>query len=304
MAFQAGLNIVRSQPLHELKNKDNMTNRKQLWLVGVFTILLTSQSSQSFAQEERSITLLPDSLAQWYKPENKRQVWLHTMFALRRELQAIDEYAAEQDLTLTRKWSDKFVNHFRKLPDMVPEWRDEMELDEAGRLETAARSGDFKTVASAVSRLQRNCRNCHREYRALAALRYRSPNFSNIEIADEEGVMKDFDTHMDSLSKTVNRIKIASEDKRWAQAAKASRELRGQLYRLAESCESCHKDELPRLRILGDASSRTLDELDEALTRQQPKSTGKKLGEAAVIICARCHGVHRTLSDTRSFLFD
>ncbi|MET0005899.1 MAG: cytochrome c [Candidatus Thiodiazotropha sp.] len=281
-----------------------MRYREQFWLVGIFTLLLTSQNSPSAAQEERSVTLLPDSLSQWYKPDNKRQVWLHTMFALRRELQAIDEYAAEQDLMLTKKWSDKFVEHFRKLPEMVPEWRDEVELDEATRLETAARSGDFKTVTSAVSRLQRNCRNCHREYRALAALRYRSPDFSHIEIADEQGILKDYGTHMDALSRTVNRIKIASEDKQWGRAAKASQQLRGQLYRLGESCESCHKDELPRLRILGDASSRTLDELDEALTRQQPKSTGKKLGEAAVIICARCHGVHRTLGDTRSFLFD
>ncbi|MES9818161.1 MAG: hypothetical protein ABW155_16070 [Candidatus Thiodiazotropha sp.] len=281
-----------------------MRYREQFWLVGIFTLLLTSQNSPSAAQEERVVTLLPDSLSQWYKPDNKRQVWLHTMFALRRELQAIDEYAAEQDLMLTKKWSDKFVEHFRKLPEMVPEWRDEVELGEATRLETAARSGDFKTVTSAVSRLQRNCRNCHREYRALAALRYRSPDFSHIEIADEQGILKDYGTHMDALSRTVNRIKIASEDKQWARAAKASRQLRGQLYRLGESCESCHKDELPRQRILGDASSRTLDELDAALTRQQPKSTGKKLGEAAVIICARCHGVHRTLGDTRSFLFD
>ncbi|MCU7846239.1 MAG: cytochrome c [Candidatus Thiodiazotropha sp. (ex Monitilora ramsayi)] len=281
-----------------------MTYRNQFWLVGILSILLTSQSSQSVAEEERNITLLPDSLSQWYKPVNKRQVWLHTMFALRRELQAIDEYAAEQDLALTRKWSDKFITHFRKLPEMVPEWRDDVELDEATRLETAARTGDFKTVTSAVSRLQRNCRNCHREYRAIAALRYRSPDFSNIEIADEQGVLKDYGTHMDTLSKTVNRIKIASEDNRWSRAAKASHELRGQLHRLAESCESCHQDELPRQRILGDASNRTLDELDEALTQQQLKSTGRKLGEAAVIICARCHGVHRTLGDTRSFLFD
>ncbi|MFI0415455.1 MAG: hypothetical protein ACH255_15075 [Candidatus Thiodiazotropha sp.] len=222
-----------------------MRYREQFWLVGIFTLLLTSQNSPSAAQEERVVTLLPDSLSQWYKPDNKRQVWLHTMFALRRELQAIDEYAAEQNLMLTKKWSDKFVEHFRKLPEMVPEWRDEVELGEATRLETAARSGDFKTVTSAVSRLQRNCRNCHREYRALAALRYRSPDFSHIEIADEQGILKDYGTHMDALSRTVNRIKIASEDKQWARAAKASRQLRGQLYRLGESCESCHKDELP-----------------------------------------------------------
>ncbi|MES9946272.1 MAG: hypothetical protein ABW080_15055 [Candidatus Thiodiazotropha sp.] len=281
-----------------------MTNRMHIWLVGMFILLLASQSSQSVAQEERSITLLPDSLSQWYKPANKRQVWLHTMFALRRELQAVDEYAAERDRGMTQKWSDKFLDHFRKLPEMVPEWRDEIEFDEALRLESASRSGDFDTVTSAVSRLKRNCRNCHREYRALAALRYRSGDFSTIRIADEQGVLQDYVSHMEALSQSVNRIKIATEDNRWKRAIKASGQLRVQLHRLADSCESCHQDDPPRERILGSDSHRTLDELDQALSKQQPKVTGRKLGEAAVIICARCHGVHRTIGDARSFLFD
>ncbi|MCG7910254.1 MAG: cytochrome c [Candidatus Thiodiazotropha taylori] len=281
-----------------------MMHKKQFWLVAITTILLASLSSHSVAELERSFSRLPDSLSQWYKPENKRQVWLHTMFALRRELQAVDEYAAEGDLELTRKWTDKFTTHYRKLPEMVPEWQDEVELEETQRLETAARTGDIKTVASAVSRLQRNCRNCHREYRALAALRYRSPDFSKIETVDDQGRPQAYGDHMEALSKTINRIKIASVDNRWSRARKAVQQLRGQLHRLAESCNSCHKDELPRQRILGDASVKTLDELDQALTQQQPKMAGRKLGEAAVVICARCHGVHRSLSDTRSFLFD
>ncbi|MCG8015049.1 MAG: cytochrome c [Candidatus Thiodiazotropha sp. 'RUGA'] len=281
-----------------------MIHKKQFWLVAIPAILLAALSSYSVAEQERSFSLLPDSLSQWYKPENKRQVWLHTMFALRRELQAVDEYAAERDLELTRKWTDKFTAHYRKLPEMVPEWQDEVELEETERLETAAQTGDFENVASAVSRLQRNCRNCHREYRVLAALRYRSPDFSKIEIVDDQGRPQEYGDHMETLSQTINRIKIASVDNRWSHAQKAVQQLRGQLQRLAESCDSCHKDELPRQRILGDASVKTLDELDEALTQQQPKMAGRKLGEAAVVICARCHGVHRSLSDTRSFVFD
>ncbi len=39
----------------------------------------------------------PAELAQWYKPENKRQVWLHNMFKLRREMQAVQFYATEKD---------------------------------------------------------------------------------------------------------------------------------------------------------------------------------------------------------------
>ncbi|MEW8001203.1 MAG: cytochrome c [Candidatus Thiodiazotropha sp.] len=281
-----------------------MRHKRSLRLVPLLLVLLFIQQDRSIAETERSIALLPDSLGQWYKPVNKRQVWLHTMFALRRELQAVDEYAAEQELALMRKWSERFVKHFRSLPEMVPEWRDEIELDEAMRLEAAADRGDFDKVASAVSRLQRNCRNCHREYRALAALRYRSPDFSAIGIDNAPESRKEYPAFMEGLSRTVNRIKIASEDMQWSRAAAASARLREDLHHLAASCRSCHKDELPRSRILGEASMRTLDELDSALAGEEPKETGRKLGEAAVVICARCHGLHRTLSDTRNFLFE
>lgn len=281
-----------------------MANRMSFWLVLLFIPLSLLQHNRSIAETELVIAPLPESLGQWYKPANKRQVWLHTMFALRRELQAIDDYAAEEEPALMQKWSAKFVENFRKLPEMVPEWRDEIEMDEVLRLETASGSADFKSVRSAVSRLRRNCRNCHREYRALAALKYRSPDFSKIEISDAKGEVKAYGEHMERLSNIVNRIKIASEDQRWSRGLDASALLRDELHGLAQSCESCHKDDLSRERILGEASERTLDELEQALVKQQVKTTGRKLGEAAVVICARCHGIHRTMSDARNFLFD
>ncbi|MET0068505.1 MAG: hypothetical protein ABW096_00595 [Candidatus Thiodiazotropha sp.] len=281
-----------------------MTNKKPFWFALLFIPLSLFQAKGSIAETEQVIAPLPESLGQWYKPVNKRQVWLHTMFVLRRELQAIDDYAAEEEPELARKWGDRFVEHLRRLPEMVPEWEDGVELGEALRLESALRAADFKTVRSAVSRLRRNCRNCHREYRALAALKYRSPDFSRIEIADAEGEVKDYGGYMESLSNIVNRIKIASEDQRWSRAAEASARLRDALHGLGQSCESCHKDDLPRQRILGEASERTLDELEQALVERQTKTTGRKLGEAAVVICARCHGIHRTMSDARNFLFE
>ena len=42
----------------------------------------------------------PASLEKWYKPANERQVWLHTMFRLRREMQAISEYAEKNEYGL------------------------------------------------------------------------------------------------------------------------------------------------------------------------------------------------------------
>ena len=266
-------------------------------------LLLAGPTPSPAADNGSTISQLPDSLAQWYKPINKRQVWLHTMFALRRERQAIEEYVDLRDKARVKQWSIKFVRHFRRLPEMVPEWADEVELDQATRLENAAEAGDLPTVSSSLSRLSRNCRSCHREYRSLAALKFRSPDFSRQNVPDGQGGTLSYSEQMNSLSRNINRIKIASTDDRWDAALQASHALRRELQRLGESCNDCHKDKPPRERILGSSSQEILGELEQALGRQQAKLTGKKLGEAAVTICARCHSVHRTLSSIRSQLF-
>ncbi|MCU7922455.1 MAG: cytochrome c [Candidatus Thiodiazotropha sp. (ex Dulcina madagascariensis)] len=273
------------------------------WLIVILFTLLTSVVTPVIADEGKTISRLPDSLAQWYKPVNKRQVWLHTMFALRRERQAIEEYVELKNPELVRKWSERFVKHLRQLPEMAPEWEDEVELKEALRLERAALSGDLEAVSKAIARISRNCRSCHREYRALAAMRFRSPDFSQIPVSDDQGGEISYAQLMSELSRAINRIKIASEDQRWKHANQASARLRVLLRRLGESCIACHKDPPPHERILGSASQGVLDGLDEVLQKRQAELSGKKLGEAAVIICARCHGVHRTLNDVRSLLY-
>ena len=58
--------------------------------IGFFVI---SGISPAYAGGTVSLKKPPASLEEWYKPANKRQVWLHTMFRLRREMQAIAEYA-------------------------------------------------------------------------------------------------------------------------------------------------------------------------------------------------------------------
>ena len=62
----------------------------------IFTLSITLTISPGFAGEAREVNFNkpPSTIAQWYKPANKRQVWLHTMFRLRREMQAMGEYAA------------------------------------------------------------------------------------------------------------------------------------------------------------------------------------------------------------------
>jgi len=273
---------------------------KALLFTCSLVLLLASGTTQA-ETEKISIKLPPASLAQWYKPANKRQVWLHTMFKLRREMQAVNEYARQKDTVGTKKWGQRLAKSYRKIPKMVPEWQKEVRLDWADILETAATEGNFKQVLRAYDKLDASCNLCHQDYQALAAVLYRSPDFSSQQI-EFEGKTIHYDKFMELLTETVNRIKVATEDQQPQVAARSLKQFKNQLQALEPGCDECHRDEIAKERILGTNTQEILKQLEESIQNNQPKQTGRFLGEAAVAICARCHGVHRSLSDLKQFL--
>lgn len=265
-----------------------------------FALLLASGVTHAEA-EQLTIKMPPASLAQWYKPANKRQVWLHTMFKLRREMQAVEEYAAQKDAAGTKKWGERLAKSYRKIPEMVPEWQSKVRLDWADTLETAAQQGDYNKVLRAYKKLDESCNLCHQDYQALAAALYRAPDFSSLDVTFKNQTIH-YHKFMELLSTTVNRIKIAAEDQHPQIAAHSLMQFKEQLEALGAGCKKCHQDDRPKERILGADTQKLLSELEASIQNHQPKQTGRFLGEAAVAICARCHGVHRTLSDLNQFL--
>lgn len=270
-------------------------------LAGFVTLLILAAAALPAMAAD--ITL-PDSLAQWYKPANKRQVWLHTMFAMRRELQATREYLQQEDGEHALKWANRLAEHYARMPEMVPEWRDEYDMASIDALieKTAAR--DFDAALRASDEVTRDCRSCHRQYQALTALKFRWPDFREQRVVLDDGSERAYDEHMALLSTTLNRIRIASDDERWSDATRSLDALREQLGTLGKGCASCHDDAAPRERILGAETEQTFDQLAQSLTAADGKRSGRLLGEAAVAVCARCHGTHRLLSDMRRQLFD
>ncbi len=253
--------------------------------------------------EELALKLPPASMEKWYKPANKRQVWLHNMFSMRRELQAIKEYADGGDKQHTKKWADRLVKHYRKIAEMVPEWEDELELIWAERLEAAAAAGDLEKVKLSAKKLGRSCTTCHREYRALAVALYRVPDYSKLIIkrgnpAKEIG----FRDAMNELVTYINRIKIAATDGRKEAALQATSDLKDGLHDMGKSCSTCHRGPEPRERILGTQAQQLLTELAQAIRDEDKKATGKNLGTVAVMACAWCHGVHRTAYDIKRLI--
>jgi cytochrome c553 len=53
---------------------------------------------------------------------------------------------------------------------------------------------------------------------------------------------------------------------------------------------------------LGADTGKILNALAGSIQADDIKAAGRNLGTAAVVICARCHGVHRTLYDLKKAL--
>jgi mono/diheme cytochrome c family protein len=271
----------------------------------LLALALVAGHSLSAAEEENTVTLQlpPASLEKWYRPVNKRDVWLHTMFRLRREMQAVSEYAALEDRTRLQKWLARLEKDYLSIGEMVPEWKDELEDGLFGKMQAAAQAGDAGTLARVQEKLGKSCQSCHAEYKLTAALRYRAPDFASVKVESEETMEEeDYSRVMSRLSMLLNRVKIAGEDGRRKAAVDALDQLEARLADLGASCSACHKEESTRDGILGETARASLAAVRKGLEAGDQKQQGRYLGEFAVGVCADCHAIHRLQSDMRGLL--
>ncbi len=240
----------------------------------------------------------PASLAQWYKPENKRQVWLHNMFKLRREMQAVKYYADNKDAEHLEKWVTRLSEHYLKIAEMVPEWEKKLDRETMSSLQQSASSHRYQDVSHAVDKLNESCKSCHTDFRTVTATMYRAPDFSAMEI----NPATTYKAHMKELIKQVNQIKIASEDGMQEIALSSLSDLTKGMNVLGETCSNstCHKNDAKSYP--DNTMNKTIISLEQSLRTGTLKEQGKELGTLAVLACARCHGTHRIAFDTRERL--
>lgn len=245
----------------------------------------------------------PASLEKWYKPNNKRQVWLHTMFRLRREMQAINEYAKENNKPAMKKWIMRLETDYNKIAEMVPEWKKEIKPRLLSELKMFANKGDTLRVTRTLEMIRQTCDDCHENYQPLVTAIYRSPYYDNIKLKNSNGTPHSFKDNMKSLSISINQILIALDDGKKSTALQAQKNLYMQLQALGSSCTSCHKkDSYPKERILGKKMLNNLKLLKIRIKKGQTKASQKLLGRIGVAVCARCHNIHRTVHDLRNTL--
>ena len=258
-------------------------------------LLIAIFSGVVYVHKDKVILLSkpPQSLAQWYKPENKRQVWLHNMFKLRREMQAVRFYADKKDGKNLERWVSELTKHYLKIAEMVPEWKTMLDLKAISSLQESAKTGRYEDLPHTVDDLNKSCESCHADYRAVTATMYRAPDFSPLEI----NLSTSFNSHMKRLTKEVNQIKIASQDGMKELALSSLSDLKEGINMLGQSCGNCHKKNGPIYP--DDTISKAISSLEESLKTGTAKEQGRHLGTLAVLACARCHGVHRLAYDAR-----
>ncbi len=257
-------------------------------------------SQLSFASDYIALEKPPESLQKWYKPANKRQVWLHTMFKLRREMQAIHDYSKAGDYPRIHKWLGRFDNNYNKMGEMVPEWKNRIKPELITELASFVQQEDTDNINKTLNSIRRTCNDCHDDYQPLVTMLYRTPLYDEIEIIDEQGQKHDLDKNMASLSRSVNEILIALDDDQTDRALQATDNLVSHLQKLGQSCNSCHKDDpYPEERILGEATQKYFITLKKHIQKNQIKESKQIMGTVGVNVCSRCHNTHRTLYELR-----
>ena len=242
------------------------------------------------------IKLPPKELAQWYKPDNKRQVWLHNMFKLRREIQAVQYYAEQKDEKHLGEWTLQLNEHYLKIAEMVPRWKKKIDISIISTLQTNVIEKNYSGVLAAINTLQKNCDSCHTDYQAITALTYRAPDFSTIEITPSLS----FTSHMQTLINNVNQIKIAATDDMPDIALSSLADLEQGMKELGQVCVNCHKQD--KKSYPDQQMRKTILSLKQSLLNGKIKEQGVNLGTLAVQACATCHGTHRLAFGVKKLL--
>lgn len=259
------------------------------WILAIAVIYLHKGQVQL-------VRLPPASLAKWYKPQSERHVWLHTMFNLRREMQAIEYYANNNNATQLAKWTTRLNGHYQEIAEMVPRWSRRLDFIALDELIQSQQANQFEKIPDNLERLQQSCDSCHDQFRSIAAVLYRAPEFTELTLNSEH----DLSESMAELNVQVNDIKIAIEAEDSTRATRVLDQLRSGIDETGTMCVSCHEH---LEKTYPDASiSAALDDLALRLESGTQKQQGQALGMLAVTACAQCHGTHRIAYDTRKLL--
>ena len=170
-------------------------------------------------------------------------------------MQAIHEYSKTGDYPSIRKWLSRLVKHYNSMGEMVPEWKDRLKPGLITDLKSFTQIKDQNNINRTLNSIPRTCNNCHDDFQAVVTTLYRTPDYDEIKIMDNEG-------------------------RKQSLALQARDTLASQLLALGNSCNSCHKDDpYPKDRILGTSTQQQLLLLKRNIQQNRTKDSQKLMGQ-------------------------
>jgi hypothetical protein len=269
-------------------------------ILQIIIILSVSALLYQHADKIKVIKTPPKTLSKWYKPENKRQVWLHNMFKLRREMQAINLYSASKKDKHLNNWMNKLRDHYLSIGEMVPRWKNKLDVNTLNELQSIISNKRYLEIKPSLNKLQKSCDSCHESFQVITALLYRTPDFSSLKVRVSSNVPISFESHMNALSRHVNQIKIFSDDNMPNQALSSLNTLTLGMEQLGNTCIECHKK--GSKMYPNNETKRILNDLTVSLQLGHKKEQGRHLGNLAVTACATCHGTHKLVYSAKELM--
>ncbi|MFC1716624.1 hypothetical protein ACFL6S_23350 [Candidatus Poribacteria bacterium] len=251
----------------------------------IFLIQQTSVRGQEGHEQEYVIRKPPASLDKYYPPEAEGPQYLFAMFAVEGPLMGFMTHLQGGDMAKAKEYFETFKAEYKRVAEMVPEWRVHYWPDEpVNNLEAALGSGNPAAVGPAVGALMQSCTRCHNETMSAVWARYQKP-------------LAELGEFMFDLVGPMGAVNTYTAEGEFGKARGAFGLFQERMDELAESCGSCHDTE--RAYYVSADVQALMKTVADALEAEAPNAekilgTMQKIGAEN---CYKCHKVHIPISN-------
>lgn len=240
-----------------------------------------------------SASSLPASLDALYPPKAEGPVWLLAMHGMNLPLAGIVVDLNEGDKDGMTADYERFKAEYETTAGLVPEWRDQFDMEPILALGDALKGGDAGTIMAAVEKVGATCHHCHLATMVPVQQKYHWPDFKMISAHDPlSGRDLDFVGLMQMLNGTFSGIAVDLQQGQIENARRQGQAFAALFASMKETCEACHDAE--RAYYVDARVQSMVDDLGAALSEAEvdPAVVADLSRKIGAENCTACHLVH------------
>lgn len=260
---------------------------------GLIGIVLPSRAGDLVVKEP------PASMNKLYPPESREMRWVSQMHRISGSFGGVFVNMREQDWENAEKKAAAFVEAYEEAAKMVPEWKDEFDLEAARAFARAVKTRDPAQIGKAAGPVGKTCHHCHEQNYVSVWTRYHWPRVSTLKITDPVDEKElEFGKYMGLLAGTFRSVTVNFGEGQYARAARAMRSLEKRYRELKSTCPKCHVTDNVKLFFVGEEAQKALAGMRRELDRDKPDPGAfwKNVGLLGREGCKKCHLTHRAFA--------